>query len=461
VTREAVERYHRLTSYAPGREWDVPLDDPWIRTDLAQNDWALYPPPVKRYPQELEVVELPREWRSGALDLAGLSRLLFLSCGIVRTSQRPGRPLTIFRAAGSAGARYPYEVYVAASGVGGLDDGVWWYDPEGHALRRVGPAPAGGATTVVATGVPWRTGWRYAERGYRHLYWDCGTMLSQVLALAESAGVRARLWTRFPDASVAALVGADGVHEFPLALVALGEGSPPVSAGGAAERGEIDSEPQEYPLVTATQRAGDEDTLGESWPEAEAAPPPPSVVPPLDEVILKRGSTRLMDRSARVAREVVEWSMALATRAIDVPHFVVAHGVDGIDPGVYRWPDLDRAVGPVTREEMHHICVDQGLGADAAFVVIGAADLADVDARRYRELQLAAGLVEGRLHLAAYTLGLGASGMTFYDALIPDLLHAPLSALLFTCVGAPEYRSKPGGRPGAPTPVVVPTPRAD
>jgi hypothetical protein len=162
-----------------------------------------------------------------------------------------------------------------------------------------------------------------------------------------------------------------------------------------------------------------------------------------------------------VPREAGEWSRAVAMRGIDVPHYVVCHGVDGVDPGVYRWPNLDRAVGPVTREEMHRICFDQGLGADAAFVVIGAAGLEDVDARRYRELQLAAGLVEGRLHLTAFALGLGASGMTFVDALIPDLLRAPLSALLFTCVGVPEYRSKPGGRPRAPTPVNVPTPRMD
>ena len=33
------------------------------------------------------------------------------------------------------------------------------------------------------------------------------------------------------------------------------------------------------------------------------------------------------------------------------------------------------------------------------------------------------------------------------------LLLAPLAALLFTCVGVPAYRSKRGGRPGAPAAV--------
>lgn len=478
MTHAAVDLYHRLTSYAPPwQSWEKPKDHPLIRQDLKQNDPETpQPPPVKRYRQELETVQLPRDWPvveisagdvlagrempTRRLDLAALSRILHLSAGVVRTTQRPGRPPFLFRAAGSAGGRFAMELYVAARDVDGLADGVWWYEPQGHTLRRVGPPAADGGTTVVVTGVPWRTGWRYAERGYRHLYWDSGTMLSQLLALAATAGLQPRLYTRFPDARVAALVGADGVHEFPLELVALGGGEPATDAGGPAEHGEIDDEPQEYPLITATQRAGDLDDLGDPWPTAPAIDPRPT--PPLDEVILTRGSTRLMDRSKTVPRDLLEWPLAAATRGIDVPHFVAVHGVDDVRPGVYRWPDLDRPVNTdITRDRLAHIAVDQDLGGDAAYVVIGAHELEPLDARGYRETQLAAGLVEGRLHLAAYGLGIGASGMTFFDSEIAGLLAAPLAGLIFTCVGVPEYRSKAGGKPGQPTSVLVPTPRME
>ncbi len=168
------------------------------------------------------------------LDLAALARILHLSAGVVRSSQRPDGRFYHFRAAGSAGGRSPYEVYVAARGVAGLADGIHWYDPVDHALRRVGPAPAHGGTTLVITGIPWRTGWQYAERGFRHIYWDVGSMLAQTLALA---GPSARLFTRFPDATVSRLVGADGVHEWPVALVALGPGPPAIAAGGEAVAG--------------------------------------------------------------------------------------------------------------------------------------------------------------------------------------------------------------------------------
>jgi hypothetical protein len=198
------------------------------------------------------------------LDLPHLSRLLHLSAGVTRTKVRPFMTW-LFRAAGSAGARFPLEPYVAVPEGAGLPAGVHWYDPKDHALVQVGPPPRGAAPALVVTGVPWRTGWRYRERGYRHVYWDAGTMLSQFLAAADSAGLTAWLHTRFPDAGVAELVGADGVHEWPVAVVALGDGAPALDATGPAAAGGVDAAPLEFPLVTAAQRAGERDTLGPPW----------------------------------------------------------------------------------------------------------------------------------------------------------------------------------------------------
>ena len=102
------------------------------------------------------------------------------------------------------------------------------------------------------------------------------------------------------------------------------------------------------------------------------------------------------------------------------------------------------------RAELFDFCMEQELGRDAAFVVVSAADLAPFDDRGYREAQLGAGRVEGRLHVAAYALGLGATGMTFYDSAVESLLGQPLAGLIVTCVGVPTYRNRRGGRPGAP-----------
>jgi hypothetical protein len=377
---------------------------------------------------------------------------------VVRTIERNGRRV-LFRASGSAGARFPLELYASTRGVEDVPDGVYWYDAVEHALVQIGPAATGTATTLVVTGVPWRTGWRYAERGWRHMYWDAGTLLSQLSAAAASAGLAPRLRSLFPDASVRDLVGADGVHEHPLALLSLGDGEPATGAGGPAAAGELP--PVELPLCTTAQRAGERDELGASWPDAPALPDfPPS--DPLDTVIRRRGSQRLMDRSRTVPRRALEWPLAAALRGVAVPHWVAVHGVDGVAPGLYRYPDLSTPLrSGDLRAELERVSLGQTLAADAAYVVISAVSPSTLDDRGYREAQLAAGLVEGRLHLAAYALGASASGMTFLDSELPGLLGEPddLVTLLFTCVGVPEYASRAGGEPGTPVTVRPRVPR--
>jgi hypothetical protein len=465
---------HRLTSYAPSREWDDPVDDPRISHDLVPNDLKTIPPPVKEYQSGLPVVPLPKDFpspdvsatevlagRPGSplpLDVTQLGRILFLGAGVVRTSERAGREI-LFRAAGSAGARFPLEVYASTRAVDGVPDGVHWYDPIGHALVQVGPPATGDATTLVITGIPWRTGWRYSERGWRHLYWDAGTLLSQLSAAATAAGLAPSLRTLFPDATIASLVGADGVHEYALALLSLGEGSPAIAVGGPAARGSLPE--VEFPLCTAAQHAGYREELGHPWangPVLLHAPPSP----PLDEVILRRGSQRRMDRSATLSRESLEWPLVAALRGIDIPHWVAVHGVDGVTSGIYKWPDLSSPVrAGDLRDDLVRVCLDQVLAGDAAYVVIAATSPDTLDDRTYRDAQLAAGIVEGRLHLAAYALRAGASGMTFLDSEVPGLLNEPddLVTLLFTCVGVPEYASRPGGRPAKPVRVRQVSPR--
>jgi SagB-type dehydrogenase family enzyme len=465
---------HRLTSYQPDRAWDVPVDDPRVRHDLTPNDPETLPPAMKSYLDGLPALALPRDLPDPGmpataalagiaavaqrLDAGQLGRILFLGAGVVRTAERNGHRF-LFRASGSAGARYAVEVYVSTAGVEGVPDGVHWYDAVQHALVQIAPAATGSVTTIVLTGVPWRTGWRYAERGWRHLYWDAGTMLSQLSAAALSAGFAPRLRSVFPDAVVCELVGADGVHEYPLALLTLGDGDPAIGPTGQAVAGELP--PVELPLCTAAQRAGERADLGAPWPDAAAlADPPPA--DSLDEVVRRRGSQRRMDRSRTLPRSLLEWPMAAALRGIEVPHWVAVHGVDDVAAGLYRWPDLSTPLrtGDL-REELLRVCLDQSLSADAAYVVIAATALKTLDDHSYRDAQLAAGLVEGRLHLAAYALGASASGMTFDDSQVPGLLGEPedLVTLLFTCVGVGEYASRAGGGPGAPVEVRPVTPR--
>jgi hypothetical protein len=479
----ATQLLHRLTSIdrafadSPDREWTPPVNDPRVVQDLEANDLARFPWFSKRYEQSLPRLALPRDLPTTTapavavlagtadvgltdLNLPQLSRLLHLSAGVVRTMERP-YTTWLFRAAGSAGGRFPLEVYVAVPEGVEVPAGVHWYDPQEHALVRIAPPPRGGAPTLVVTGVPWRTGWRYRERGYRHVYWDAGTMLSQVLAVADSAGLSASLFSRFPDEAVTALVGADGVHEWPVAVVSLGSDLAALDASGPAAAGDVDAAPLEFPLETSAQRAGDQQTRGLPWKRGAPVDVPVPRTNPIEEVVLARGSQRRMDPRRGLPEGTLRTSLLAALRGVDLPHRFVVHDVESFSPGLYRWPDL---LAPVRsgemREELYHVCWEAGLARDAAFVVIAATDVGALDDREYREAHLAAGLVEGRLHLLAYGLGASACGMTFVDTDVPAMLDEPLDGLLFTCVGVPEYASSAGGLPGAPTAVRMMEPRS-
>jgi hypothetical protein len=175
---------------------------------------------------------------------------------------------------------------------------------------------------------------------------------------------------------------------------------------------------------------------------------------PVEHVIAARGSQRRMDASRGLSRDLLRTAMGVAVRGLDLPHWIAVHDVAGLPPGVYRWPALDAPVrAGALRGELYRVCLDQALARDAAFVTIAAGDLAPLSDPEYRAAHLAAGLAEGRLHLAAYALGASASGMTYLDSEVPALLGEPHDGLLFTCVGVPRYQSSPAGPPGAPTTV--------
>ena len=149
--------------------------------------------------------------------------LLQDGAGIVRSQERRdyGSGTIHWRAYSSAGALYPVDAYVAAAG------GLYSFDALSRALVRIGgdvrarlglDAPE----VVVLTGIHERTGWKYMERGYRHVWWDAGTMVANLLALAAADGLDPRLHTAFVDADVNDALGIDGEHEYALALLGLG-----------------------------------------------------------------------------------------------------------------------------------------------------------------------------------------------------------------------------------------------
>jgi len=408
------------------------------------------PPPFKEYPEHLPRVALPEvagtpvaaaRLLSGeclpdptgrAPSLADVSVTLARCAGVKVRSARTGE---YFRAVSSAGNRHPYEVYVSARGIDGLADGVWHYDPRTHAVTLVGPPATGEATTLVISGVPWRSCWRYSERGYRHVGWDCGTVAAHAVLAASAQGLPARVATAFDDAAVGHLIGARDGEELPMVLVPLADRVPAVTPGGDATPGDLGPGREEFPLVTAVHEAGNlcgvDDVEG--WRRRRGGRDPGAITTPdaagddtLELLVSRRRTVRRLDDAAAVSGAAARWIVDAAGAPMPgdagTLHDVraVVHGVEGMEAGVYHRTStgLDRTA-PSSREASFRTCLAQAPGRDAAavlFLTPAPGPAVAPDARTYRASLVSAGFGLGRTYLAVTALRLACSGLTFVDS---------------------------------------------
>jgi SagB-type dehydrogenase family enzyme len=473
-------------------------------------DFANMPLPLKYYP-DLEPIPLPIdlperdapavEVLSGRVDAAPgpwglleLARVLFFSAGVTRRARLIGGRPIFLRAAASAGALYPIEVYVVCGDLPGLPAGVYHFNPVEFALRRLrdgdhrpflARAAADGAiegapTTLVLSGIPWRTTWKYGERGYRHLFWDSGAVLANCLAVTEAAGITSQVLTGFVDDDVSHLLDIGSPEEYPLVIVPLAgglRGRPPAAADRPPAIDHrvhpLSASPQHHTGLAAVHRAGvlthTDEVTGWRTAAAQLGTPATREIPlspgghgTLEDVIVRRGSTRRYARDP-ISADVLRWELAVAARPLPtdfagqgrtlLEHFLAVHAVEGVAPGIYRWVqgNIELIERGTFRHQAAHLCLDQPLGGDCAFDAFHCAALGVViersGARGYRSALVEAGTAMGRLQIAACALADGASGITFYDDEVSAFLRTQASPMLVTTVGVPDYRPRPGKRP--------------
>jgi nitroreductase len=327
------------------------------------------------------------------------------------------------------------------------------------------------AATLVLTAIYWRNTWKYQARAFRHLYWDSGTMLANALAAGNALGLAPRLLTGFVDADVNHLLGLDADREAALELVAVGPRGAPAPPARPLEPisplvAPLSSEEVDYPALREMQHASmlpDAATV-RAWRarEAPSRPAPLAAVTPLPavdphagrglgETIRRRGSTRRFSHAPLTATELAA-ALWAATRGLDadaptglVDLYLVVNAVEGVAPGAYAvWPDagLEALALADLRRRSAHLCLEQALGGDAAAVIYFLAPLdallASFGNRGYRLANLEAGLAGGRAYLAAYALGFGATGLTFYDREVVQLFSphaAGEDAIFVTALG--------------------------
>lgn len=171
-----------------------------------------------------------RSFASKPLELEQVGQILWAAQGITGPDGRK-------RAAPSAGATYPLDIYVAVGedGVGDLDAGVYRYVPGEHLLERtydgdvrndiaaaalnqrfLAAAPVNFLTTCDYD----RTTRRYGRRGIRYVHMEAGHAAQNICLQAVSLGLGTVAVGAFSDEDIAGIFGLDETD--PLYLLPVG-----------------------------------------------------------------------------------------------------------------------------------------------------------------------------------------------------------------------------------------------
>jgi SagB-type dehydrogenase family enzyme len=345
------------------------------------------------------------------------------------------------------------------------------------------PAVVHAPATIICTGTYWRNAWKYQARTYRHFGWDNGTLLANMLAIFAASGLPAKIVLGFVDSEVNRLLDLETRHEVSLCLVPIGYvpmGSPlaprkapslgletvPLSqheieypamlqmhdASSLESEEEVRQWREKRTAVTSLATAGEEIPLR---PLSEEEQPRDTI----EQVILRRGSTRTFDKAASITLSQLSTILDGAAQGVPADFleplgsqlndlYLIVHSVEGLRSGAY-FLQRDRNTLEVLKQgdfraEAYHLGLGQELPADACAAVFFLADLQPIleryGNRGYRAAQLEAGVIGGRMYLAAYAQRLGSTGLTFFDDDVTAFFspHAKgKSAIFLLAVGKP------------------------
>lgn len=408
-------------------------------------------------------------------DVETLAQVLFFSAGVTR-SKKHEQGETFFRAAACTGALYEIEIYIVCAGLKSststpLASGVYHFGAAEFGVRQLRsgdfrqvlvdatadePSVAHAPVILICSGVYWRNAWKYRSRTYRHFGWDNGTILANLLAMASAMKLPAKVLAGFTDTQVNNLLGLDTNREVALTLIPLGYEqtvAPPAPELSALELPIVPYSAEEvtYPAMRKMHEASSLDspqevirwrdnTLSAVLPEPKVSArrlqnPADSRIPQdtIEQVISRRGSTRQFARDP-ITQPELSLILDRATRGIPADFlnpfgshlndlYLIVNSVVGLESGayVYHWEkrSLELLKKGDFRDKAGYLGLEQQLPADAAVDVFFLADLKKIadryGNRGYRALQLEAGILGGKMYLAAYAQRLGASGLTFYD----------------------------------------------
>lgn len=169
-----------------------------------------------------------RTFKKDPVNLGQVSQLLWAAQGETGSQG--------LRAAPSAGALYPMEIYLIVENVRGLNPGIYKYDTDEHSvhLRKAGSfldklssvalgqeSVKNGALTIVIAGIHTRTRSRYSSRASRYIFMEAGHIAQNIYLQSVAVGLGTVAVGAFEDIKVQDVLDLPDDEE-PLYLMPVG-----------------------------------------------------------------------------------------------------------------------------------------------------------------------------------------------------------------------------------------------
>lgn len=414
-------------------------------------------------------------------DIKMLSKILYFSGGITKTLKfSPPLGKIEFRAASCTGALYHIEMYAVCSDISGIEAGVYHFDPKNLLLTALRKGDYRGIISDAAanehfasnapvffifTDIFSRNSVKYQAREYRHAFWDCGTILSNSLAMTSAQKMPYKLILGFIDSKINLLLGLDTKKEAALAILSVGHLGQKIPDPPPLDK-IAEPEPLEYDLdFGAINEMHESSSLTDiqevsTWrrqinPVRQASLNPIKTVgginsdESIEQTIIRRGSTRkfshdsisLGQLSTILKRSTNGFVADFQENNIINDIYLIANAVDGLEQGSYFYNKKDDSLELLQkgnfRDVSGHLGLDQSLPYDASVTMFFMVNLQKIlehfGNRGYRVAQLDASITAGKMYLAAYALQVGATGLTFYDDAVTEFFspHASNKNTMF------------------------------
>jgi SagB-type dehydrogenase family enzyme len=215
-------------------------------------------PIQKDYPDEAEVIELPkpdksvmkkadifdcigdrvsrRKFNQEPLSQSELAYLLWATQGIKKVFANGKVAL---RTVPSGGCMHPFETYLGINNVEGIKPGLYRYQPEDHKLvklfeakgmkKKLAKAALGQdfvgecAVTFIWSTVPYKTEWRYSLEAKKIILQDSGHLCQNLYLACESIGCGTCAIGAYNQKLFDKLCGLDGKDEFVVYVAPVGK----------------------------------------------------------------------------------------------------------------------------------------------------------------------------------------------------------------------------------------------